>query len=340
MSKKTKKSKNTPKNNSKKANSTQKLTQKHSPKYSVVQRLAGFVELGRPIEWSKPLLNMTLAMLIAFYVYQAGVSFEIFVAGFASVALLWSGLYALNDYTDWKIDLIHAVKKNRPIPSGKVSPVQGIIFSIGLIIISFWIAFAINNFLLAICLLAMFFNQWLYTMKPFRLKSRKGFDMISGSMVNPLFRYFSGLVLFVPSAALFTQITPLLPLIFVIGMQFSGYSLYRLFSKKHDVAINMKSTVALVSEKRVKMLSYSAIGLAVISYISLFINFFTLKISALGYLPPIYLAPIVVCLLFIPLMLEGILNPAKADMKKNYRVIYLATVTFIIANLIVFIFFR
>jgi len=332
MAKKVKKSKK----NSKKVNQIQK----HSPKYSIIQKLAGFVELGRPIEWSKPLLNMTLAMLIAFYVYQAGVSFEIFVAGFASVALLWSGLYALNDYTDWKIDLIHAIKKKRPIPSGKVSPLQGMIFSIGLIVISFWIAFVINNFLLAMCLLAMFFNQWLYTMRPFRLKSRKGFDMISGSMVNPLFRYFSGLVLFVPSAALFTQITPILPLIFVIGMQFSGYSLYRLFSKTHDLAVNMKSTVALVSEKRVKMLSYSAIALAALSYIGLFINYFTLKLEALGYLPAIYIAPIIVCLLFVPLMMDGILNPAKADMKKNYRVIYLATVIFIVANLVVFIYFR
>jgi hypothetical protein len=177
-------------------------------------------------------------------------------------------------------------------------------------------------------------------MKPFRFKSRKGLDLISGSMVNPLFRYLSGLVLFVPAAALFTQITPILPIIFVVGMQFSGYSLYRLFSKKHDLSVKMKSTVALIPESSVKFLSYSAIGLGALSYIILFANFFTIKSEALGFLPPIYLAPILVAGAFVPLMKEGIFNPGKADMKKNYRVLYVATIVFIAANWVVFLFFK
>lgn len=317
-----------------------KTVYSNSNKFSLSQKIAGFVELGRPIEWSKPLINMTLAMLMSFYVYSAVVSFNIFIVGFFSVALLWSGLYALNDYTDWKIDAQHEVKKKRPIPSGKVTPLQGLLFSVILILVSFGIAFGLNNPLLVVCLFAMLLNQWLYTMKPFRLKSRKGLDMISGSMINPLFRYLAGLVLFVPAATLFAQVTPILPIIFVVGMQFSGYSLYRLFSKKHDLSVKMKSTVALVSEKSVKFLSYSAIGLAALAYILLFVNNFTYKNTALGFLPLIYIAPIIVAGLFIPLMMDGILSPAKADMKKNYRTLYLATVVFIIANWVVFLFFK
>ena len=73
-----------------------------SNKWSLAERAAGFVELGRPMEWSKSLLNMMIAMLMAFYVYSVGVNLWIFAAGFFSIAFLWSGLYALNDFTDWK----------------------------------------------------------------------------------------------------------------------------------------------------------------------------------------------------------------------------------------------
>jgi len=308
-----------------------------SNKWSLVERLAGFVELGRPMEWSKSLLNMLIAMLMAFYVYSAGVNLWIFAAGFFSVAFLWSGLYALNDFTDWRIDFLHPVKKNRPIPSGKVSPSQGFLFSLILIVISYFIAFSLNNFLLIICLSAMVLNQYLYTMKPFRFKSIKGLDMISGSMVNPFFRYMSGLVLFVPPAALFSQITPILPLLFVIGIQFSGYSLYRLFSKGHDMKVKMKSTVALVPEQRVKLYSYLVILIAVVSYMLLFINFFTFKNESLGFLPGQYLYPIALALIFLPFMKEAILDPVKANLKSQYRILYIMTMIFIFGNFAVFL---
>ncbi|MEK6959523.1 MAG: UbiA family prenyltransferase [Nanoarchaeota archaeon] len=306
-------------------------------KYNIVERIAGFVELGRPMEWSKSILNMMLALLMAFYVYQAGVNLWTFVAGFFSVAALWSGLYALNDWTDWKIDLIHPVKRNRPIPSGKVSPLQGLIFAVLLVLISFGIAFALNKALLVVCLFAMVVNQYLYTIEPFRFKSRKGLDMISGSMVNPFFRYMSGLVLFVPPAALFSQITPILPLLFVIGIQFSGYSLYRLFSKSHDKLVHMKSTVALVPEQKVKLMSYSVILIAVVSYMLMFINFFFFKFEWLGFIPGQYLYPIAIALIFLPFMREAIMDPVKANMKSQYRIIYIMTMIFIFGNFAVFI---
>lgn len=306
-------------------------------KYSFFERLCGFIELGRPIEWSKPLLNMTLAMLITFYVYQLGVNLPLLAIGFFSVAILWSGLYALNDYTDWKIDLIHDVKKFRPIPSGKVTPKQGLLYSLTLVLVSFSIALLIKNNLLVLSLFAMVVNQLLYTTKPFRLKSVKGLDFVSGSMINPFFRYLSGIVLFVPQGILLTNPFPILPVIFVVGIQFSGYSLYRLFSKKHDIATKMKSSVALISEKTVKLLSYFAIVLAVLSYFILFLNYFLLKEKLLGFLPPQYLLALLVSVVFVPKLVGGILTPEKADMKKNYSTLYGATIAFIVANLLIFI---
>ena len=211
-----------------------------SKNYSLIEKIFGFIELGRPIEWSKSLLNMGLGALMAMYIYGAGVNLVTFIQGFFSVAFLWSGLYALNDRTDWKIDLVHDVKKKRPIPSGKVTPSQGLTFALILILVSYLIAFSMNNVLLVGCLTIMLINQLLYTMKPFRFKSRKVLDVISGSMINPIFRFTSGLVLFVSATQLVNNFVPILPYIFVIGVQFGGYSLYRLFSKKHDKKLKMK----------------------------------------------------------------------------------------------------
>jgi 4-hydroxybenzoate polyprenyltransferase len=151
--------------------------------FTLKEKLLGLAELGRPIEWSKTLLNMTLAALMVYYIYLpidiAGIitfNIFIFIAGFISVAFLWSSLYALNDYTDRSIDAKHDQKKFRPIPSGKVSPQQGLLFSLILLAISFAIAFALSNMFLALCLLIMVTNQLLYTMKPYRLKTRKIFE--------------------------------------------------------------------------------------------------------------------------------------------------------------------
>ncbi|MFA5763923.1 MAG: UbiA prenyltransferase family protein [archaeon] len=314
-----------------------------SKEYTFKEKIFGLAELGRPIEWSKSLLNMFLASLIAYYIYNSIFDPLIFIIGFLSVAFLWSGLYALNDYTDWKIDLVHSTKKNRPIPSGKVSPKQGFIFSIVLIVASFLIAFELNNFLLVLCLGAMVLNQLLYTMDPFRLKSRKIFDIISGSMINPFFRYFSGIVLFVSLYRLQTYPFPIFPVLFVIGIQFSGYTLYRLFSKSHDKKIKMKSTVAILPEKIVKIMAYGVMGIAILSYLGLLINGITFKIAALGYLPGQYFIAILIVAVVIlvqPSLRYAILNPQKADMKSSYRLLYGMNIAFVIANLLIFIFMR
>jgi len=186
----------------------------------------------------------------------------------------------------------------------------------------------------------MILNQFLYTMKPYRLKSRKYFDLISGSMINPVFRYLSGLVLFVSFYRLTTMPFPILPIIFVVGLQFSGYSLYRMFSSGHDKKVKMNSTVALLTAGKVKLMSYSAMILGAVAYILILINGLTFQEKWLGFLPQQYILAIIGALLVLPLLKDAILNPEKADMKISYRATYIATILFIIANWIIFFFLR
>ena len=105
---------------SRKAKAKPKRNTKHTerktktPKYSSKEKVFGLIELGRPLEWSKTLLNMFLAAMMAFYVFGIRpLDLGIFVIGFISVAFLWSALYALNDYTDRFIDAQHRVKKKQ-----------------------------------------------------------------------------------------------------------------------------------------------------------------------------------------------------------------------------------
>jgi 4-hydroxybenzoate polyprenyltransferase len=349
--KKTTKSESTKTNNSKtiktKLNTKKNVFTKsknpslNNKKFSFFQRFVGLIELGRPVEWSKSLLNMFLAFLMVFYIYNINPNPFVFVLGFFSVAFLWSGLYALNDFTDWKIDLLHETKKNRPIPSGRVNPKQGLLFSLLLIVVSFSIPLFLNNMLLLFCLGAMLLNQLFYTMKPYRLKSRKVCDVISGSMINPFFRYLSGIVLFVSFSRLINSPFPILPVIFVVGIQFSGYFLYRLFSKKHDKLIKMKSSVALLPEKWVKTISYGVLGISVLAYFSLLLNGLFFRIDFLGFLPPQYFLAIIIVAFFvliIPSIRQAIVNPQKANMKSSYRILYFMNISFVLANLIIFIF--
>ena len=157
-------------------------------------------------------------------------------------------------------------------------------------------------------------------------------------MINPFFRYFSGIVLFVPAMMVATTPFPILPVLFVIGIQFSGYTLYRLFSKGHDKKLKMKSTVASFPEKYVKGVAYGVIGIAILSYFGLLVNGF-FKIGAIGFLPPQYFGAIIIVaivVLAIPSLRNAIISPQKADLKNSYRILYGMNVAFILGNAIIF----
>ena len=60
---------------------TRQVTKKE---FTCKEKLLGLAELGRPIEWSKTLLNMTLAALMVYYIYlpidvSISITFNIFI---------------------------------------------------------------------------------------------------------------------------------------------------------------------------------------------------------------------------------------------------------------------
>ncbi len=286
---------------------------------SLQKAVSGIIGLMRPLEWVKGLGNMVIAAQTAAIIIP-GLQLNpfVFFQAFASVSLLWSGLYTLNDYTDWKQDALHPVKKERAIPSGKIKPKTALQLSIFLILLSLAIAFAVNVFVVA-CWLAMFANQLLYTMKPFELKKRPILDLISGSMINPIFRFYYGWVIFVPAFN-----APIVVLLFIVGLQFGGYGLYRMMSKSHEKKLNIKSSTVVFSEKTMKALFYASIAIGGLAYFAACL-FVWKKISLLlvGML----------FLLTLPLYLGVLRNPQKENMKKMHSLLYFQYLIFIVAFL-------
>lgn len=291
--------------------------------------LKGLVFLMRPAEWTKTFGNMLLASAMAFYLLAIKINPIILLEGFASVALLWSGLYALNDFIDRKVDAKHSVKKNRPIPSGKISETFALFFAIALLVIAYEIAFMLNNFLLIICLLAMTLNQLLYTLKPIYLKKRAVFDLISGSLINPFFRFYSGWVLFVPAFN-----APVLALMFTLGLQFGGYALYRLSCSEHEKALGYNSSAVLFGTK-LRNFSLIILLIAGLSFIAMIaIGFFSPFLKFLGWLPAKFFWLVIGSGILLPFYKSAMKNPQKIDMQKMYRILYIHYLFFIIGFII------
>jgi len=301
---------------------------------SVFDRLKGFVSLMRPAEWSKSFGNMVIAAVTAAFYFEALIPVPVLIIGMVSVVLLWSGLYALNDFIDWEADSKHQVKKNRAIPAGLVSPKGALTFSLALLFCSFGIAFALQSSLLLLCLIVMFANQILYTVKPFDFKKRAFLDMLSGSLVNPVFRFYAGWVLVMQAFN-----APLFPLLFVTGLQFGGYGLYRLISAEHDKKLGYKSTVVLFSEKLLKPVFYFSIALSGIAFVAMILaqDFFP-QLMVFGFLSFNYIWLVVGSLLLVPLYWKPMAQPGKADMQAAYRVLYVHYVFFIAGFWLLFYF--
>ena len=275
----------------------------------------GLLRLMRPMEWSKSFGNMAIAAVAAHYAAGVQLDWLRFLIGFASVALLWGGLYALNDYTDRKADSLHAVKRKRPLPSGAVPAKAGLAFSVALIAIAIAIAVQINGtFLFLACILIMLLNQLMYTMPPFNLKKKPVVDLISGSLVNPIFRFYSGWVLFVPAFN-----APLPMLLFVLGLQFGGFGLYRMASKDHEKKLGMKSSVVLFGERKLRRLAYFSLLAGGLSYV----------FSTLTALPWQYLALGIAMVIPAPLYKTALKNPQEADMRRMYHILYIHYIAFI-----------
>ncbi len=112
--------------------------------------ISALVAAMRPKQWSKNLVIFA-GLIFAQKFFQLD-SLRISLLAFLAFSLNSSAVYLINDVKDLEQDKIHPTKKNRPLPSGLITPAQAIIASIVLSAISLTLAFCLNThfgFLLA-----------------------------------------------------------------------------------------------------------------------------------------------------------------------------------------------
>lgn len=291
----------------------------------VLNRLWDLFSLTRPLDWSKTFASMVLGYFAALVLAGSNARFDLvwFATAFIIVGpLLSGGLYVLNDWTDWKKDQKHAAKKERSIAAGKIKPSTALAFGVFLVLVSFGFAFFLNNALLLVSMSLMLLNQWLYTMEPFYLKKHLFVDMITGSIVLPVFRFLSGW-------ALVTQGLESLPislLVFTVAIQYVFYSIFRLSSRDLEKELGFKSSVVVFSPNTIIGSSIIAFLLAVIAY----------TLACLTVLPAKFLVPLLLSGFLIPHYIKALENPEHIQFKKMKKIVYLHFYGFAIAFAILY----
>ncbi|MBU0692764.1 decaprenyl-phosphate phosphoribosyltransferase [bacterium] len=107
--------------------------------------MLGIIQLIRPAQWSKNLILFTAVLFSPARVVAANPAVLLRATqGFLVFCLLSGSVYALNDLLDLDADRNHPKKKNRPIPSGKVTPSGAAMISLALGIVGIAWAFLLD----------------------------------------------------------------------------------------------------------------------------------------------------------------------------------------------------
>lgn len=103
--------------------------------------LIGLINTMRPRQWSK---NIFVFVALFFDRKLDDLpSILSTVAAFALLCLMSSAVYLMNDLMDIESDRQHPTKRNRPLPSGQLSPrvaqIATVIFAVGSLLAGFWL---------------------------------------------------------------------------------------------------------------------------------------------------------------------------------------------------------
>lgn len=125
---------------------------------------------------------VTLTTLVA-YLMKSGKFDGTLWATVGGLFLLACGSAALNQYQEWDTDAKMARTKNRPIPSGKISPTHALIFALSLIAIGSAILYYFSGFLaMQLGILTLIWYNAVYT----PLKKKTAFAVVPGSLIGAL----------------------------------------------------------------------------------------------------------------------------------------------------------
>ncbi len=114
-----------------------------------------YIMLLRPKDWAKNLFLFVPAFFAGhFFVI---LKIELLLTGFVAFSCMASSIYIINDYKDIENDRMHPGKRNRPLASGKVKPLNAVIISLLLIVTGCALAYIANPNCSFLFVLAVYF---------------------------------------------------------------------------------------------------------------------------------------------------------------------------------------
>lgn len=146
-----------------------------------------YIEIARPDHWFKQIF-MLPGVVFAVYDSPELLSREIIptlLLALLATCLVASSYYTINEILDAPMDALHPVKKNRPIPSGrvnlKIAYTEWILLGLTGLVLGWHI-----NLFFFLSLLSLLIMSLLYNIPPIRLKDLPYLDVLSESINNPL----------------------------------------------------------------------------------------------------------------------------------------------------------
>lgn len=156
------------------------------------REIVPYIKIARPDNWFKNIF-MLPGFILAFFYSPHLLSWAIvpdLVVAVIATCLVASSNYIINEILDAPSDALHPVKKNRPIPSGRVNVKIAYAEWIFLAVLGLAAGWCINLYFF-LSLAAFLFMGQMYNVPPVRLKDLPYLDVLSEAVNNPL-RLFLG----------------------------------------------------------------------------------------------------------------------------------------------------
>ena len=144
------------------------------------EKLAAYVELTKP----RIAFLLVLTSAAGFYLgADKSFNFALFANSMVGISLLAFGVATLNQFIERRIDVLMERTASRPLPTGKITPAEALVFGVSLTIIAeIYLAFLVNNLTAILGLIVIVGYVFLYT----PLKTRTSFSTAIGALPGAL----------------------------------------------------------------------------------------------------------------------------------------------------------
>jgi 4-hydroxybenzoate polyprenyltransferase len=149
--------------------------------------LSGHLQIARIDHWVKNVFVLP-GVVVAIAAQPASFAWALsqpLVLGLLSTCIIASSNYTLNEILDAPFDRLHAKKRARPVPSGKVNVPLGYVQWLLLMLVGLWLAYLVGTGFL-ITMASLWVMGCIYNIPPVRSKDIPFIDVLSEAVNNPI----------------------------------------------------------------------------------------------------------------------------------------------------------